>query len=82
MRVIARHGVTRNAGALHVGAVGAETLLIHVPDNATMHGLQAVTHVRKSARHDCVDRIVEERAFHFSLKLHRLHRVTARQRQP
>ena len=39
MGVIARHGVASNTGALHVRAVRAETLLIHVPDDATMHGL-------------------------------------------
>ena len=82
MGVIARHGVTRNASALHVRTVRAETLLIHVPDNATVHGLQAVTHVRQCSRHDRVDRIVKERALHFSLELHWLHRVAAREWQP
>ena len=82
VRVIARHGVTRNASTLHVRTVRAETLLIHVPDNAAVHGLQAVTHVRQCARHDRVDRIIEERAFHFGLELHGLHRVAAGKWQP
>ena len=82
MGVITRHSVTRNAGALHVRAVGAETLLVHVPDNATMHGLQAITHIRQCASHDRVDCIVKERALHFGLELHWLHRVAAGKWQP
>ena len=81
VRVVAGHRVAGDACALHVRSVGTEALLVHVPDDSTVHGLQAVAHVGQRARHDRGDRVVEERTLHFFLQLDGLHRVAARQRQ-
>ena len=42
MRVKQRHGVTDDASRLYERAVGKQALLVHVPQDATMHRLQAV----------------------------------------
>jgi hypothetical protein len=70
--VITRHGVTSNACTLYEWTVGAETLLLHVPNNAAVHGLKSVTHVGQCARHDDRHGVVEERAFHFIVQRNRL----------
>ena len=60
VRVITRHRVAGDAGALHEGAVGPEALLLHVPDDAAVHRLQAVAHVGKGARHDDRHRVIKK----------------------
>jgi hypothetical protein len=64
VRVEARHGVAGDAGALDVGAVGAEALVLHVPDDPAVHGLEAVAHVGERTRHDDRHRVFEERVLH------------------
>jgi hypothetical protein len=76
VRVVTGHRVAGDACALDVRAVGAETLLVHVPNDSAVHGLQSVAHVGQCARHDGGNRVVEERTFHFFLQLDRLHRVS------
>ena len=73
VRVITGHRVAGNAGAFYEWAVWTKPLLIHVPNNATVNWLEAVTYVGKRARHDDRHRIVKKRTFHLVLQLHWLH---------
>ena len=75
MGVIAGHGVACDARALHKWAVRTETLLFHVPNDAAVHRLQAVAHIRERARHDDRHRVIKERAFHFVLQRDWLDRI-------
>jgi hypothetical protein len=61
VRVVAPHHVAHDARALHVGAVGPVTRLLHRPEDAAVHGLQAVAHVGERAAHDDAHRVLEER---------------------
>ena len=70
--VVLGHRVAGDAGALDVGPVGAEALLIHVPDDPAVHRLQAVAHIGQGAGHDDRHRVVDEAALHLVLQLDRL----------
>ena len=73
--VITSHRVASNASAFYEWSIWTKPLLIHVPNNAAVHRLEAVTHIGQCARHDDRHRVIKERAFHFVLQLHWLHRV-------
>jgi len=45
VRVVLAHDVAGDTGAFHHGAVGAEALIEHVPQDAAVHRLEAVTNV-------------------------------------
>ena len=60
VRVIAGHGVTSDAGTLYEWAVGAEALLVHVPNDSAVNRLEAVANVGQCARHDDRHCVIEE----------------------
>ena len=60
VRVVARHRVTRHAGTLHKWSVGAETLLLHVPNDATVDWLETVANIGQRSRHDDRHRVLQE----------------------
>jgi len=64
--------MTGDAGALHVGAVGAGPDVVHPPQDAAVHGLETVPGVGKRTRHDDRHRVVEEGSLHLLLDLDRL----------
>ncbi len=57
VRVILADHVADDTGAFLEGAVGVEPQLAHGIEQAAMHRLQAVAHVRQGARHDGRQRI-------------------------
>ena len=78
VRVEAGHGVAGDARTLDVTAIGAEPLLLHVPDDPAVHRLEPVAHVRQRPRHDDRHRILEERRLHLVGKRNRQHRIIRR----
>ncbi len=52
VRVILTHDVADDAGRLAVGLVPVVAVLVHRIENAPMHGLEAVAHIRQRAAHD------------------------------
>ena len=64
VRVIVTHHLADHLGRLDVLLVPVEPELAHAVENAAMHGLQAVAHVGKRARHDHAHGVVEIAAPH------------------
>ena len=64
------HDVADHAGALVEGAVRAVTAVVHCVDDATVHGLEAVTDIRQGTTDDDGHRVVQVGALHFSLQVH------------
>ena len=46
------------------GLSGEVAVLVHRVEDAPMHGLQAVAHIRQRARHDHAHRVIEVAALH------------------
>ena len=67
--VVLAHDVAGDAGALHHGAVGAEALVEHVPEDAAVDRLQPVTHVGQGPGGDGGQRVDEVRLLHLRLEL-------------
>src|SRR5690606_4701592 len=65
MGMVLTDHVAHDARGFAVGLVVLVALLVHRIEDAPMHGLQPVAHVRKRARHDHAHRIVEIRLAHF-----------------
>ncbi len=68
------HDLAHRLGALGVGAVGAEVLLVHRVQDAAVHRLEAVADVGQGPRHDDRHGVLEERALHLLLDLDGLDR--------
>ena len=64
VRVILAHHVADDARRLDVFLVGRVALLVHRIEDAPVHGLQPVAHVRQRARHDHAHRVIEVVALH------------------
>src|SRR5262249_7740853 len=64
VRVVLAEHVTGHARALHVGTRVDVVALLHREQDAAMHGLQSVAHVRQGAPDDDAHRIVEIRLAH------------------
>ena len=64
VRMIFTHHVADDARRLAVRLVPLETVLVHRVENAAMHRLQAVAHIRQRARHDDAHGVIEVGAFH------------------
>ena len=64
------HDVTDHAGALVESTVRAVTTVIHCVDDATVHGLKAVTDIRQGTTDDDGHRVVQVGALHFGLQVH------------
>src|SRR4029077_8707147 len=58
VRVIVAGRVAADFGALAVATIGREAEIVHGHKDASLHGLEAVAHVRESARDDYAHRIV------------------------
>ena len=74
VRVVVLDHLADDAGALHVGAVREQPLVVHRVEDAAMNGLETVAHVGERAAHDHRHRVVEEGAPDLVLDVHR-HRV-------
>ena len=70
MGVELTHDVTDHAGALVESTVRAVTTVIHCVDDATVHGLKAVTDIRQGTTDDDGHRVVQVGALHFGLQVH------------
>ncbi len=64
VRMILADHVADGAGRLVVGPVRREVQLRHAVEDAPMHGLQAVAHVRQRAADDHAHRVIEIAALH------------------
>ncbi len=67
MRVIAAHHITDGGGAFAVGFVVGLAVLVHRVEDAPVHRLQAVAHVRERAADDHAHRVIEIAAPHLVL---------------
>ena len=70
--VVLAHDVAGDAGALDHGAVGAETLVEHVPEDPAVDRLQTVAHIGQGPGGDGGQRVDEIRLLHLGLELDRL----------
>ena len=64
VRVVLAHDVADDAGGLHVAAVGAQPHLAHRVEDAALHRLEAVAHVRQGPRVDDRHGVLEEGVLH------------------
>ena len=64
VRVIFAHHVADHARRFDVFLVGRVALLVHRIQDAAVHRLQAVAHVRQRPRHDHAHGVIEIRALH------------------
>ncbi len=67
--VVLAHDVAGDAGALHVGAVGAGAQAVHAEEDPAVHRLQAIARVRQGAGRDDRHGVVQEGGFHLLLDL-------------
>ena len=73
VRVVLLHHVADRGGALAVRRGGAQARLVHRVQDAAVHRLEAVPHVRQRPPHDHAHRVVEVRGLHLVLDDHRGH---------
>ena len=73
MRVVVGHHVADDTRALHERAVGPQVRVVHRPEDAPLHRLQAVAHVGQRALHDDAHRVLEERGLDLLLQRARRH---------
>ena len=69
VRVVVTHHLADDAGALRERLVGTESAVVHAVDDAAVHRLQSVTHVRQRAADDDAHRVVEIAALHLGLQV-------------
>ena len=67
--VVRAHDVADHLGALGVGSVGQQPLVVHRVEDPAVDRLQAVPHVGQGPRHDDRHRVLEEGALHLLLDL-------------
>ena len=72
VRVVAAHHVADDRRGLLVRPVRLQAGVVHAVEDAPVHGLQAVAHVRQRAADDDAHRVVEEARAHLLLELARL----------
>src|SRR5690606_10052412 len=65
---------------LHERTVGTGAHVVHAPQDPTVHGLEAVTHVGQGTRDDDRHGVVEERPFHLFFDLDGLDEPVGRDR--
>ena len=70
MRVVLTDHVTHNTRALFGGIIEGVVELVHRVQNAAVHGLKAVTHIRKSTAHDHTHGVIEVSLLHFRFQRH------------
>ncbi len=71
--VVVAGSVAANLRALAVAAIRREAQIVHRDQDAPLHRLQAVAHIRNRARHDHAHRVIEVRLLHLGLNLDRNH---------
>ena len=69
MRVVFADNVADRTRRLAVRTGRRDAAVVHCIQDAAVHGLEAVAHVRKGARHDDAHRILEKRRAHLLAKL-------------
>ena len=69
MGVVLAHDLTGDTGAFHRGPVRERAQVVHAPEDAAVHRLEAVAGVGECTRHDDRHGVVEEGAFHLLLDL-------------
>ncbi len=67
--VVRAHDVADHLGALGVGSVGQQPLVVHRVEDPAVDRLQPVPHVGQGPRHDDRHRVLEEGALHLLLDL-------------
>ncbi len=66
------HHLTDDTGTLREALVWAVPAVVHPVDDASVHGLESVSHIRKSSAHDDAHRIVKVRPLHLQVEIHGL----------
>ncbi len=79
VRMEVTHRLADDLGALAVAGIRIEPQFAHRKQDAAVHGLQAVAHIRQRAVHDGGQRVREVALFQRILQLHGLDRARARQ---
>jgi hypothetical protein len=69
VRVVRAHDVADDARALEPRPVRLQPRLVHRVEDAPVHRLQPVAHVRQGARDDHAHRVVEKARAHLLLEL-------------
>ena len=77
VRVIVTHHLADDPGALEIAPVGAVAAVIHRVQDAGVHGLQSVPHIRQRTADDDRHRVLDVAALHLDLDVDRLGAVTA-----
>lgn len=72
VRVVLTDNFADRPGRLLVWAVGVDAALVHRVQDAAVHRLQAVAHVRQGARRDDRHRILDKRLLHLATELRNL----------
>ena len=70
MGVELTHHVTNHAGALVEGSVRAVAAVVHRVDDAAVHGLETVTHIRQGAANNNGHCVIQVGTLHLSLQVH------------
>jgi hypothetical protein len=73
VRVVLAQHLTDDAGALAGGAIGLQAQAPHGKENAPLHRLEAVAHVRQGARGDDAHGIVQVGLAHLLLDVYALY---------
>ena len=81
VRVVLAHDVADHAGALGVPALGTVAAVVHRVQDARVHRLQAVPHVRQRPADDDRHRVIDVAALHLKLDVDRLGAVMLRWRR-
>ena len=72
VRMVLTDNFADRPGRLLVRTVGVDAALVHCVQDATVHRLQAIAHVRQGARRDDRHRVLDERLLHLAAKLRNL----------
>ena len=77
VRVVVTHGVRDRLRALHVGALGTVAVVVHRVDDAAVHRLHAVAHIRERATHDHAHGVIDVAGLHLLVDVDWLNAVQA-----
>ena len=71
VRMVIAGSVATDLGAFAVAAVRGQAEVVHGHEDAALHGLEAIAHIRQRARDDHAHRVVEVRLLHLSFDIDR-----------
>ena len=77
VRVVVTHRVGDRLGRLHVTTLGPVAVVPHRVQDATVHGLEPVPHIRECSPDDDAHRVVDVASLHLGLDVDRLDPVVA-----